>query len=196
MEELLLKRCCDKKKMTCFRKISQIVIESCRDHINSYSSETQKNQFVLDYMKDHARRDGSVLYTISGEEVCEMCWRLTYGIRYNKLRSLKEKFNNGVIVLEHGLTGRLNTSDSTLRLLGWMRSFFSKIGDCMPMSDAIHLPSCLTKVDVYDLAKYDLTQGSLPCCSSSYMYDLWKREFPQVKIPKVRLQRFFYIYSY
>ena len=57
----------------------------------------------------------------------------------------------------------------------------------MPMCKELHLPSCLTKVDVYDLARDDLTQGGLSCCSASQMYELWKREFPHVKIPKVRI---------
>ena len=43
----------------------------------------------------------------------------------------------------------------------------------MPMSKIIHLPSC---VDVYELAKEDLTQGGLECCSESTMYDIWKKE--------------------
>lgn len=146
-------------------------------------------------MKDHVRKDKSILYTIAGEEVCEVCWRLSYGIRFNKFKSLKEKFTSGVVVLEHGHSGRLNTSESTMRLLEWMRSFFIKIGDHMPMSDNINLPSCLTRLDVYELAKFDLTQGGLPCpCpSSSYMYKIWQKEFPKVKIPKV-IYYLYYIY--
>lgn len=151
----------------------------------SFNSETKQNQFVIDYMKEHAKGDKSVLYTVSGEVVCETFWRYTYGIRYGKFKVLKNKFISGVLTVEHGLTGKLNTSESTLRLLGWMRSFFGKIGDKMPMSDTINLPSCLTKLDVYELARDDLTQGGLSCCSPSHLYEVWKKEFPNVKIPKV-----------
>ena len=184
MDDLLSKKCCDKK---CFRKVSHSTIENCREMIGRFSTETQQNQFILDYMKDHARKDQdmSILYTIAGEEVCEFYWRLIYGIRYNKFKSLKEKFRKGVLILEHGLTGKLNTSESTLRMLEWMKSFFLKIGDSMPMSEEIHLPSCLTRTDVYELAKCDLTQGGLSCPSLSYMYELWRKEFSLVKIPKV-----------
>lgn len=184
VEELLQKKCCNKKQVTCFKNICQAAIESCRDRA-SFDSETKQNQFVINYMREHARDDKSVLYTVSGQEVCETCWRYTYGFRYGKFKVLKEKFQNGVVTVEHGLTGRLNTSETTLRLLAWMRSFFGKLGDRMPMSDAIHLPSCLTKHDVYELAKDDLTQGGLSCCSPSHLYEVWKTEFPNVKIPKV-----------
>ena len=185
VEELLQKSCCDRKQSTCFKKISQLQIEDCRKRIYFFHSETEQNQYVLDYMRDHAKHDKSVLYTISGQEVCEVCWRLTHGIRYNKFQCLKEKFRSGVVIIEHGLAGKYNTSESTLRLLEWMRNFIRKVGDSMPMSKAIHLPSCLARRDVYDLAKHDLTQGGLSCPSLSHMYELWRKEFPEVKIPKV-----------
>ncbi len=40
-----------------------------------FNTETQQNQFILDYMKNHARKDQdmSILYTIAGEKVCEFC---------------------------------------------------------------------------------------------------------------------------
>ena len=114
-------------------------------------------------MWDHCTRDESreILYCICGKQVCELWWRLVYGIRYNKLKVLKENFANGVVLLEHGLTGRRNARDDTICLLKWMRSFFSKVGDYMPMSKDINLPSCLSRMDVYELAKFDLLQGAV-----------------------------------
>ena len=53
------------------------------------------------------------------------------------------------------------------------------------MSSSLHLPSCLTIVDVYSLACDDLTQGNMQCCSISTFYDVWSKEFPHVQIPKV-----------
>ena len=55
----------------------------------------------------------------------------------------------------------------------------------MPMSKDIHLPSCLTKADVYDLACDDLTEGGMQCCSKTTFYRVWRTEFSHVKIPKV-----------
>ena len=65
------------------------------------------------------------------------------------------------MLLEHGLTGRQNARDDTIRLFKWMRSFFSKVGDYTPMSKDINLPSCLSRMDVYELAKFDLLQGAV-----------------------------------
>ena len=33
--------------------------------------------------------------------------------------------------------------DATLRCTSWLRTFVNKVGDHMPMSKDIHLPSCL-----------------------------------------------------
>lgn len=91
-----------------------------------------------------------------------------------------------MLLIEHGLFGKPNPSELTLRLQSWMRSFFNKIGYRMPMSEDLHLLSCLTKVDIYELAKEDLMQGGLECCSVSQMYEVWKKHFKNVKIPKVK----------
>lgn len=79
-----------------------------------------------------------------------------------------------------------HVSVHTLRVTAWLRSFTDKLGDRMPMSDEIHLPSCLTKADVYELAVDDLMQGGdTHCPSISIFYEVWRSQFPHVKIPKV-----------
>jgi hypothetical protein len=180
--DLMQKQCCATR---CFRGISQEEIEEIRNDFYSVGSETEQNQKVLDYFRQHCRRDNTILYTVSGREVCEVCWRMTYGIRYNKFTCLLTKFNAGVLIAQHGRLGQSQISDSTLRCTSWLRAFISKIGDHMPMSKDIHLPSCLTKADVYDLAFDDLTEGGMQCCSKTTFYRIWRTEFPHVKIPKV-----------
>ena len=118
------KRCCHHKHVTCFRQVSQEAIELCRNELYSGKSETQQNQMVLGYMRQHSGSNKSVLYCVSGQNVCETCWRLTYGIRYNKFQSLKSKFESVVVFVERGLAGKTQASEATLRLTGWMRSFF------------------------------------------------------------------------
>lgn len=108
-----------------------------------------------------------------------------YGLRYNKFSCLKQKFAAGVIRVEHGRERLSQRRDSTLHMTCWLRSLVDKVGDRMPMSSSLHLPSCLTKADVYSLACDDLTQGNMQCCSISTFYDVWSKEFPHVQIPKV-----------
>lgn len=156
-----------------------------RERFYSCKTEVQQTQQILDYMKEHSKGDRNVLYQVSGCEVCEMCFRLVYGIRYNRFKAIKARFLDGVVIAEHGRYGTSCLTDSTIRVVSWLRSFFHKIGDRMPTKEQIHLPSCLTRADVYALAVDDLTQGGLQCCKRSTFYDVWKTNFPNVKIPKV-----------
>ena len=184
-EALLTKRCCSRSVVTCFRKLSQVDIDKAREHLYSLETETAQNQVVLDYFAQHSSDGNAVMYTVAGKTVCETCWRLVYGLRYNKFSCLKQKFAAGVIHVEHGRQGLSQPRDSTLRATCWLRSFVDKVGDRMPMNSSLHLPSCLTKADVYSLACDDLTQGNMQCCSISTFYDVWSKEFPHVQIPKV-----------
>lgn len=178
------KSCCSRKRVTCFKKITQTSIENIQQEFYSLS-ETDQTQKVLNYMKYHGRLDGTVLYSVGGEEVCEAAFRMVHGLRYNRFQTIKAKYASGVVIAQHGNLGKGQYSVSSIRAISWLRMFISKVGDCMPMKDEIHLPSCLTKADVYALAADELCQGSLECCGVSSFYNLWKAEFPNVKIPQV-----------
>lgn len=83
-----------------------------------------------------------------------------------------------MVSAEHGRLGRGERSDVSIRVISWLRVFTDKIGDRMPTSTAVHLPSCLTKSDVYALAFDDLTEGGLKCCGMSTFYEIWQSTFP------------------
>ena len=185
VETLLTKTCCNRKMTTCFKLLSQADIEKARERFYCNKTEVQQTQHILDYMKQHSRGNKSILYSISGHEVCEVCFRLVHGVRHNRFAAIKCRFLNGVVMAEHGRYGKSCLTDSTIRVISWLRTFIQKIGDRMPTKDEIHLPSCLTRADVYALAVDDLSQGGLHCCKLSTFYDVWKSHFPNVKIPKV-----------
>ena len=181
-------KCCSKREVTYFKKLSQIDLEGTRAEFYSTANETQQNQLILSFMKQHSRsRNDLILYSVCGQVVCENCFRLVYGIRRNRFKTIKAKFMSGVERIEHGLMSRGCSTYDKIRVISWLRIFFSKVGDKMPASDAIHLPSCLTKQDVYNLAVDELSEGGLYCCSRSTFYSVWTSEFPEVKIPKVRV---------
>lgn len=181
----MTKRCCDRKQVTCFKRLSQSDIEQVREEFYTLSTETQQTQHLLEYMRQHAHRNKPILYTVAGQEVCETCFRMVYGVRYNRFCVIKAKFADGILVTEHGRLGAGQTGECTVRAVSWLRIFVKKVGDRMPTSEDIHLPSCLTKADVFALAEDDLTQGGMKCCAMSTFYQIWKDEFPNVKIPKV-----------
>ena len=54
----------------------------------------------------------------------------------------------------------------------------------MPTGADIHLPSCLTKADVYCIAVDDLSQGGLECCKRSAFYDILEFRVPSCEDPE------------
>lgn len=176
--------CCSRKFVTCFKKLTQATIEQVRASIYSVS-ETEQVQIILTYMLEHSQGNHCILYTVGGQHVCEACFRMVYGFRYNRFAAIKARFESGILVAEHGRLGICEISDASIRITSWLRSFFDKVGDRMPTSAAVHLPACLTKADVFSLASDDLSQGGLECCGISTFYQIWKSNFPTVKIPKV-----------
>ncbi len=166
---------------------SQADIEMTRACFYDLASETSQTQMLLDYMIQHSSCGSSIMYAVAGKPVCEKCWRLTYGLRYNKFAVLKQRFADGIVSEEHGRQGEIMPRDFTIRAVSWMRTFFEKVGDRMLMSESIHLPSCLTKADVYCLAYDDLTSGGTESCSLTTFYRVRANNFPHVQIPKLHM---------
>ena len=184
--KLLTKTCCNRKAATCFKLLSQADIENARKRLYFHKTETQQTQYILDKIHESAlQRRQEYSYTLSGHEVCEVCFRLAHGLQHNHFNAIKDKFLDGIIVVEHGKYGRNFLTDSTIRVISWLRTFVQKVGDRMPTKEEIHLSSCLTRADVFARAVDDLSQGGLQCCSLSIFYGVWKAHFSNVKIPKV-----------
>lgn len=99
--------CCKRKQVTCFKLLTQATIERIRSTVFSLS-KTEQTQLILNYMREHSRSQGDqgVLYTVGAQQVCEMCFRMVYGFRYNRFATVKVKFQSGVVVAEHGRLGR------------------------------------------------------------------------------------------
>lgn len=190
MVNLISKKCCSRSSITCFKKLSVADIEGVRSDFYGLHTETKQNQFVIDYLRRHSDCSGSltsVLFTVAGKNVCQHCWRLAHGIKYTRFRNLLAKFVKGVVQIEHGRQGKQSLRVPTIRVGMWLRMFVDKVGDRMPTDGAIHLPSCLTKSDVYDLAQQDLSDGGVVVCSRSSFFQLWKSDFQHVKIPPVSI---------
>ena len=144
VESLMTRFCCSTKTVTCFKFLAQNTIDHLRSTIYSVS-ETEQTQMILNYMHEHSQGRQGVLYTVGGHVVCETCFHMVYGLRYSRFASIKSKFLNGVLVFEHGRLGRSGTTDMSIRVISWLRSFIAKVGDKMPTSSDIHLPSCLSQ---------------------------------------------------
>ena len=64
----------------------------------------------------------------------------------------------------------------------WFKHFI-KFVDSMPNSDVKCLPSCLTKLSEYNIYVNQMKDEKLS--HTQFVYDMWKKNFPNVYIPKV-----------
>ncbi len=127
---LMSQYCYQCKQVTCFKLLSQSTIERIRLTVYSLS-ETEQTQLVLNYMQEHSQDEG-IVYSVGGHQVCETCFRKVYGFRYNRFAAIKAKFHNGILVAEHGRTGRCEITDSSIRVISWLRTFSEKVGtECL-----------------------------------------------------------------
>ena len=68
---------------------------------------------------------------------------------------------------------------------------FFRFGDKLPDSARIHLPSCLTRRQLYNQMVEEVVWPGDKPVSLSHFYSCWKKNFPHVKIPPVSQKNIF-----
>ena len=72
--------------------------------------------------------------------------------------------------------------------VGWMHKFAMN-ADSMPTNGVCNLPSCLTKDAMFKIYLEEMKEKKRPCLAkSTFLYSMWKEQFLDVVIPKVRKQ--------
>lgn len=119
-------------------------------------------------------------------QTCKTAWQAVYGINSKCLEEIFKTCLDGVVTFElqpHSQGQRHKTNVAK----AWMRLFFGRIGDKMPDSLAINLPSYLDNRIIYGYLKDDLVQRKeQPICYSQFCR-IMNKDFPDVFIPKVTL---------
>ena len=94
----------------------------------------------------------------------------------------------GVKKLYHSNSGQVRTSNKTADAVAWMESYFETVGDHQPDCDRLHLPSFLTKREVYERMTREMKENGLrdeDIISQSQFYSVWETNFHRVMIPEV-----------
>lgn len=73
----------------------------------------------------------------------------------------------------------------TAQSLAWLERYAGKCGDKLPDSNRIHLPSCLTKGDVFKMMETELDGIGEKGCKESVFYRHWRTDLQHIAIPKV-----------
>ena len=83
-----------------------------------------------------------------GKAVCRKAFATLLGTSERRLERIKAICTTSSKVV-HGNCGVKRPSSKTIDASAWMQDYFNTIGDHMPDSDRVHLPSFLSKRDVF-----------------------------------------------
>lgn len=178
--------CCKNK---CLESFSIKEFNSATKHFQSKSTIEQR-QYLLDSIiltsPGGASTSTSVQenFMLYGKPVCKAAFALLLGTSERRLERIKQNVAVGKIT--HGNRGVKRPSNKKVDASAWMNDYFLTMGDHMPDSNRIHLPSFLTKREVYQKMCADLTKvGIKEIISLSTFYELWEKEYSHVLIPEV-----------
>jgi len=170
--------CCPKN---CLADIDQKAMKS-------FDSKTiiEQNQFLMGSFNLFTDDNSTIQHMIVGKCVCKYAFITYFKISLKRYGRIYEQFRkNPALKITRKPTVR-SESIKTTEAKAWMAQYFKRIGDKMPHVDQIHLPHGLTKQDVYQKMKQDLSQqGVLFTISQAHFYAIWKSCFSNVHIPKV-----------
>ena len=157
-------------------------------HFYTQLPKKAKRQWILDYLHTHSSYDDdecTTTYLIGGRNVCQKLWVATIGISKSTFYTVYKLFRNGFRKVSSFPT-RLPLQ-KTNAAIAWMQKYFTLLGDHMPQRHIIHLPSCLSKLSVYNKMTQDLaSRQKESIISKSQFFLLWDQHFSHVYIPKVK----------
>ena len=73
----------------------------------------------------------------------------------------------------------------THETIEWIGSYCTQCADKLPDTEKLHLPSCLSARDIYNMCKSDLEKHGEETVSESHFYLIWRTQFSHVVIPRV-----------
>lgn len=120
--------------------------------------------------------------------VCREAWLLIHSLNKEWFRRVFNKFKEGAVEVEHGNKGQKKPSQKSKDCIAWLQFFVSCVGQYQPDNKTIHLPSCFTRLSVYQRMCEENESFSGPSIGISQFYAIWRDHFSHVLIPKVRLE--------
>jgi hypothetical protein len=111
------------------------------------------------------------------------------GITRRKFFQIKKEFlTNHRWSGIHANTGGCNLSWNSEAVVNYLTKYFEQMCDNLPTGNIMHLHSNIRKHEIFEQVKKNCLKGQgQQCCSYTTFSALWKKHFPNVKIPKVML---------
>lgn len=114
-------------------------------------------------------------YFVAGHPVCQLAWCQVHGVSQRRVCRVLKLVALGQKAVEHGNKGKQKVNTKTENAKIWMERYFHLIGDKMPNSNQIHLPSWDKQKDIFlryckDMEHQGVQESKQVCLSMFY----WK----------------------
>lgn len=174
----------------CLKSLPFNDIDNVRKDFSSLETIVDKRNYILSYLKENtsSTSDGNLaskmtVYRIKGTPICKQAWLKVHGIRQRRFEKIHADFKNGSEMYTHGNSRLKRLSIKTTECVAWLTFLVNSIGDQQPDSGKIHLPSCFTKLALYEKMSNELSNEDM--VSRSHFYSIMEKKFKHVSIPKV-----------
>ena len=172
------------------RKLSIEDISACEVNFSSMD-QSQKRNYVLGYLSSHSKvedsGDYSTEFIVKGKSVCREAWLLIHNMSNEWYRRQIHKFKEGTLEVQHGNKGLKKQSQRCKDCIAWLDFFISCVGQYQPDKKTIHLPSCFTRLSIYQrmCEENEAYMYNTSSIGLSQFYSIFRDHFPHVLIPKV-----------
>lgn len=186
---------CFRQRNTCRRKcLSDISIDFIKE--SRYRVWTKNYQQRVEWFSDkfidaEFDEEKPLFFISKGNTVCGQCFRSLYKLNKNFYYKWIVKFEEGAV--SSGFQKGRPVSKAKEDVVLWLHDYAKYRGDLMPDKEIIMLPYKTRKIDVYNLYVNEMTDKLLVSVSPATFYQMWKREFKNLKIKKVCFNPYPYI---
>eukprot|EP00057_Strongylocentrotus_purpuratus_P018515 XP_011672989.1 PREDICTED: uncharacterized protein LOC105442507 [Strongylocentrotus purpuratus] len=181
--KILGTRCC---LSDCTSTVSRKEALEARTQFQSKTLYEQRC-WILQYLNTHSKCVGEqkhFSFSVGTAWVCMEAWRLVHGVGRKRLWEMRRLCQHGAKVpLPPNSHQKGRRKSSVHSALAWLKDFAAKCGDRMPDSPKIHLPSCHSRISVYEMMKAELSDFNVNICSQTHFLKLWREELPHLVIP-------------
>ncbi|KAI8496713.1 ATP binding [Branchiostoma belcheri] len=171
----------------CCGKLGTERIAKARQSFWQPYSRHKQSLFIKEALRSADRRkevdlDHHYQFSISGFLVCHKAWCTIYGIKKSRFYEVKQMYEAGQDIAPDGRKGMEYKTKKYLVAKEWLAKYAKKFGDDMPNSKNKNLPQCATKKIIFEA--YEDDHWNEETLKESRFLQMWKREFPNLKIPK------------
>ncbi|XP_072050017.1 uncharacterized protein [Amphiura filiformis] len=177
-------RCCTNM---CIKHICKTTAKEARQ---MYMEKNLKRQtkWIKKYLVEHRQegQGGKFFYGffVGVRQTCRRAWMMVHGVTKSKFYLIKSSLEDGETgVLQKNYHKKGVRTEKSNKAVVWLRKFASEFGDQMPDDDKTHLPSSMTRNDVYDRYVTDMEDMKESPCSKATFFVYWRKDCSRIVIP-------------